>query len=76
MIGDPAYDPWPLIEQTQHHTLTERFAIAADILGESRQRLQAWALARTVEAALWQLSQSNDGTPEIATARELAELLD
>ncbi|MFD8492941.1 aminoglycoside phosphotransferase family protein [Amycolatopsis sp. NPDC059657] len=76
MIGDPAYDPWPLIDQTEDdHGLADRFTIAAEILGETPQRLTAWALARTVESALWCVSEDEDGTEDMRTARELADLL-
>ncbi|WP_370949959.1 aminoglycoside phosphotransferase family protein [Amycolatopsis sp. cg5] len=77
MTGDPAYDPWPLIEQTEAHTLADRFTIAAATLGENPERLKAWALARTVESALWCVSEDDldDAADEMDTARELADLL-
>ncbi|MBB1251896.1 phosphotransferase [Streptomyces sp. OF3] len=54
MVGDPAYDPWPLIEQmATDRPLGERFAVVADACGQPRDRLAAWALARTVEYAWW-----------------------
>jgi streptomycin 6-kinase len=61
MIGDPGYDPWPLVAQIDEpfahadplRVLTERFALVADVVGEDVRRLAAWALAREVESALW-----------------------
>ncbi|GAA4840727.1 aminoglycoside phosphotransferase family protein [Kitasatospora terrestris] len=60
LIGDPAYDPWPLIEQvddpfdhgSSSRVLGRRLALVADTLGEQPQRLAAWAVARRVETAL------------------------
>ena len=61
MIGDPGYDPWPLVAQIDDpfahsdplRVLAERFALVADVVGEDVRRLAAWALAREVESALW-----------------------
>lgn len=61
MIGDPGYDPWPLLAQIDEPfaysdplgVLAERFALVGDVVGEDVRRLAAWALAREVESALW-----------------------
>ncbi|GGL12697.1 hydroxyurea phosphotransferase [Sphaerisporangium melleum] len=61
MVGDPAYDPWPLVEQIDdpfrhpvpRPVLAARCALVAGALGEDARRLQAWAVARGVEMALW-----------------------
>lgn len=61
MAGDPAYDPWPLIEQIDDpfahadpaKTLRQRINLVADALGEDPQRIVSWAVARRVETALW-----------------------
>jgi streptomycin 6-kinase len=61
MIGDPGYDPWPLLAQIDEpfahpdplRVLAERFALVGDVVGEDVRRLVAWALAREVESALW-----------------------
>jgi streptomycin 6-kinase len=61
MIGDPGYDPWPLLAQIDEPfahpdplcVLAERFTLVADVVGEDVRRLAAWALAREVESALW-----------------------
>lgn len=76
MIGDPAYDPWPLLEQVDdpfahpepRRVLAERSALLAGALGEDVRRLQAWAVARRVETALWAVDQ---GRP-----RSGAEIMD
>ncbi|GAA1218748.1 streptomycin 6-kinase [Kitasatospora nipponensis] len=67
MVGDPGYDPWPLLEQLDDpfahadpvRVLTERFALLADALDEDVRRLQAWAVARRVESALWMLEHGD-----------------
>lgn len=81
MIGDPAYDPWPLIEQiddpfkrsSPERALTERFAIIADAVGEARDRLLAWAVARQTETALW--LADDDKLPDAMAAMQKARLL-
>jgi streptomycin 6-kinase len=67
MVGDPGFDPWPLLVQVDdpfrypdpRRVVAERFALVADILGEDPRRLVAWALARTVELALWEVEHGN-----------------
>lgn len=61
MIGDPGYDPWPLLAQIDdpfghpnpRRVLAERFALVGEVLGEDVRRLMAWAFAREAESALW-----------------------
>ncbi|NYI07827.1 aminoglycoside phosphotransferase family protein [Allostreptomyces psammosilenae] len=84
MIGDPGYDPWPLLEQVDdpfahadpRRVLTERFALLAPVLGEEARRLQAWAAARRVESALWAAEHGESAFAEesMAKARLLADL--
>ena len=84
MVGDPAYDPWPLIEQIddpfEHDdpapVLRERFALVADVLGADPHRLQAWAAARDIENALWCVEHDEpDGAVEaMESGRLLAGL--
>ncbi|MBB1245026.1 phosphotransferase [Streptomyces durbertensis] len=70
MAGDPAYDPWPLVEQTApDRPLGERFAVVAESCGQSVDRLAAWALARTVEYAWW--AADHDDVEECAHALAL-----
>lgn len=85
MTGDPAFDPWPLIEQIgdpfatadPRHTLAHRTALVADELGEDPARLRAWAVARHVEYALWSVDEDDTLTRSIQLleqARVLADL--
>ncbi|GCD33320.1 hydroxyurea phosphotransferase [Streptomyces chrestomyceticus JCM 4735] len=84
MVGDPGYDPWPLLEQIDdpfgyddpRPVLRERFTLVADALDEPPARLLAWATARTVENALWCAGQGDvqDGAEELEVAAVLAGL--
>ncbi|MET8155728.1 aminoglycoside phosphotransferase family protein [Sphaerisporangium sp. NPDC005289] len=84
MIGDPGYDPWPLVEQIDDpfahsdapRVTGERFALVAGALGEDTRRLQAWAVARRVETALWAVEHGvQDGASRVMrTVRILADL--
>ncbi|GAA2781232.1 aminoglycoside phosphotransferase family protein [Saccharopolyspora taberi] len=84
MVGDPAYDPWPLVEQIDdpfehddpEQVLRNRFALVADVLGEDPRRLQAWAAARDIENALWCVEHGEaDGAVEaMESGRLLADL--
>ncbi|MFH8346574.1 aminoglycoside phosphotransferase family protein [Streptomyces sp. NPDC018045] len=84
MVGDPGYDPWPLLEQIDdpfeyddpRPVLRERFTLVADALGEDPARLLAWAAARTVENALWCAAHDaiEDGAEELEVAAVLAAL--
>ncbi|GAB7029804.1 aminoglycoside phosphotransferase family protein [Streptomyces sp. NPDC021749] len=61
MVGDPAYDPAPLLLQIDdpfayadpRPVLRERYAQVAEALDEEPERLLAWSVARGVESALW-----------------------
>ncbi|GAB1640363.1 aminoglycoside phosphotransferase family protein [Krasilnikovia sp. MM14-A1259] len=82
MVGDPAYDPWPLLEQIDDPfgrddavaVLRERVALLADELELSAERIAQWAVARRVEAALWTAAHGDvpDGATDMARARILA----
>ena len=82
MVGDPAYDPWPLIEQIDDpvrgpfSTLVERTQLVADAVGEDRRRIAAWAVARRVEAALWDAAHGaiDSAAETMARVRVLARL--
>ena len=84
MIGDPGYDPWPLVEQIDDpfshaeplHVLGERFALIADRLEDEPARLAAWAVARRVETALWlaSLDRQADAAGVMAEAAVLARI--
>jgi streptomycin 6-kinase len=68
MVGDLAYDLWPLLEQVGDPfrgacpvgQLAERTALVAGELGLDPARIAAWGLARTVESALWLWAESGD----------------
>ncbi|MFF3159495.1 aminoglycoside phosphotransferase family protein [Streptomyces sp. NPDC057910] len=85
MIGDPGYDPWPLLEEIDdpfahtepHRVLAGRFALMADALGEDVGRLQAWGIARRVETALYVANDGNipGALGVMGEARVLADLL-
>jgi streptomycin 6-kinase len=61
MIGDPGYDPWPLLEQVDDpfahpdpaRVLRSRLELMSDELGVGTDRIIGWAVARRVETALW-----------------------
>ncbi|MFE6774866.1 aminoglycoside phosphotransferase family protein [Streptomyces sp. NPDC057702] len=82
MVGDPGYDPWPLLTQLDDPfeyadpgaVLAHRYALFADAVGEDPRRLLAWSMARAVESALWfaAMGEVADGAEEMAQARTLA----
>ncbi|MFI9045343.1 aminoglycoside phosphotransferase family protein [Streptomyces sp. NPDC053427] len=84
MVGDPAYDPWPLLMQIDdpfahpdpRPVLRERYALVAEALDEDPARLLAWSVARAVEGALWSADHDDvaGGAEELTQARVLAEL--
>lgn len=59
--GDPAYDPWPLLEQVGEpwrtpdpvRTLRDRLRLVADRAALDPAAAAGWALARATESALW-----------------------
>lgn len=74
MPGDPACDPWPLVEQTESPLGSpERFELVAGVLGESPERLGARAVAHSVEYALWPAEHGDlRGGGAMADAKALA----
>ncbi|HEV2087746.1 MAG TPA: aminoglycoside phosphotransferase family protein [Cryptosporangiaceae bacterium] len=84
MLGDPGYDPAPLLSQLDPpwgtagsaQALRHRFTLFADLVGEPVERLLAWAFARAVESAVWRASEGElaDGVAEMAEAAVLADL--
>jgi len=81
MIGDPAYDLWPLLAQVDqpfsapdplalmHH----RVQHAAQVLQIPALRICEWALARTIEALLWQLETFTDPARRTAAVGDLRQ---
>ena len=82
MVGDAAYDPWPLVDQiadwTASHDLLTRTRFFADLVDIPAERVLAWGLARSVESALWDVDQGRLGRGEetMGSARTLARLLE
>jgi streptomycin 6-kinase len=82
MVGDPAYDPWPLLEQIddpfQHPrpVLRDRVRLLAGELDLDAQRIVDWAIARRVETALWAAHHDDvpGGAHVMSEARALADL--
>ncbi len=85
VIGDPAYDCWPLIDQIAdpyaaadpRRALRDRIAVLSAELGLDPARVTAWCVARKVEAALWHAHHGRepDGARELAHTAHLAALL-
>ncbi|MBV1851299.1 aminoglycoside phosphotransferase family protein [Catellatospora tritici] len=84
MAGDPAYDPWPLLQQVDDPfadpdpaaVLAARRDLLAAELSLDPERIVRWAVARRVETALW-LAHHGDvpgGAAVMGEARTLAEL--
>ena len=78
MVGDPAYDPLPLVcqvgEPVADDDLLPRFQLVADVVDEPVDRMLAWSVARTVEAALWHVARNEDPSSSMALARRFADL--
>jgi streptomycin 6-kinase len=84
MIGDPAYDPWPLLEQIDdpfahpdpRSVLRRRVQLLADELSLPADRIVQWSVARRVESALWAAHHGNvsGGVAVLGEARVLTEL--
>jgi streptomycin 6-kinase len=84
MVGDPAYDPWPLLEQIDEpfagpdpvRVLRARVDLLADELSLDRQRIVLWSIARRVETALWAAHHGDvaGGGAVLREARVLADL--
>jgi streptomycin 6-kinase len=84
MYGDPAFDPWPLIQQTDdpfarpepHRVLARRTALVADALGVDLARMRAWCVARLVEFLLWSVDGDGDLTEGARLAGQVRILAD
>jgi streptomycin 6-kinase len=81
MVGDAAYDPWPLLQQIDNPfsyafpapQLRNRATTLAHELDLPAERIVAWAVARTVEAALW--SAHHNDIPSGADVMTQAHIL-
>lgn len=67
-VGDPAYDPWPLLAQLSDPfrepspvaELRARTRVVCAVVEMDPDRVAAWALARTCGSALWRVSERGD----------------
>lgn len=85
MVGDPSYDLCPLLLHVDNPftddqpatVLPHRVSLISKIVEEPADRLIAWSLARTVEAALWFASRTEvkAGAEKMAEAATLARLI-
>jgi streptomycin 6-kinase len=85
MVGDPAYDPWPLVAQLDWPfrsanaawVVSERIRRLADLLDLTPARIAAWGIARDVEGGLWAAEDNNaaDGAKWIRSATIIAPML-
>lgn len=69
MVGDAAYDPSQLVNQLEGAS----YEHAAELLDLPADRIRAWGVARSVEAALWDISEGRPA--DLETARALARFL-
>ncbi|WP_432070396.1 aminoglycoside phosphotransferase family protein [Streptomyces sp. AA1529] len=84
MTGDPAFDPWPLLEQVDdpfahsdpHRVLRHRTALLAEALGEDADRIRAWSVARHVEYVLWSVDEDENLENSITLLRQARILAD
>jgi streptomycin 6-kinase len=82
MVGDPAYDPWPLLEQVDDpflhppHVLRDRIRLLAEELDLDAQRIVDWSIARRVETALWAAHHDDvaGGAHVMSEARALGDV--
>jgi streptomycin 6-kinase len=81
MVGDAAYDPWPLVDQIDDWTATPDLRARARFFGGlvdvPYERILAWGVARCVEAALWNVDEGRpaEGERAMGAARVVAALL-
>jgi streptomycin 6-kinase len=84
MVGDPAYDPWPLLGQVDDPfdrdeaapVVRDRIALLADELGVPSDRIAAFCVARAVEYALYEAHHGRvpDGASAMLSARTIEAL--
>lgn len=84
MVGDPGYDVLPLASEMDEapdgrprpEVLRRHFELVASTVDEPRERLLAWATARTIEAALWHtsLNEHDEALESMDWARAFADL--
>lgn len=81
MVGDAAYDPWPLVDQIDDRGANQgvlgRARFFAELVDVPAERILAWGVARSVESALWDVDEGRlaHGHSAMRRAREVAGLL-
>ena len=70
MVGDAAYDPSQLVTQLAGMSIRARFGYFAGLVDVPAERMLAWGVARSVEGALWEVSEGR--AADLRTARDLA----
>ena len=84
-LGDPAFDPWPLLSQVGEPfaednpggVLRVRLRALCAAAGLEPDRVAAWSMARACESALWRMAVGGDrdgALEELAQARTWARL--
>ncbi|MPV35754.1 aminoglycoside phosphotransferase family protein [Georgenia subflava] len=74
MVGDPDFDPWPLLSQVAEPFRAEspvallrgRTRVVCAAAGLDPGRVAAWAMARAAESALWRAAEQGDRTGALA----------
>ena len=74
LVGDPAYDLWPLIAQLGDTPLAERIGLAARFSGLDERRLARWGFARTGLDVSWALEDGLDAEAQATALREWSAL--
>ncbi|SCK41637.1 aminoglycoside phosphotransferase family protein [Streptomyces sp. WMMB 322] len=82
MYGDPAFDPWPLIQQIDdpfghpdpQRVLARRTALVADATGTDVTRVRAWAVARLVDFLLYHLDGDGDLSDSVRMSEQVRAL--
>jgi len=84
LVGDPAFDPWPLLSQVDDPfalpdpvaALRDRTAVVAAESGLDAGRIAAWGLARAVQSAFWDAKRGRwaQAQAELDRARTWAAL--
>jgi streptomycin 6-kinase len=85
MVGDPAYDPWPLVAQLDWpfrrsdaaQVVRDRIRRLAERLDLAPERIAAWGIGRDVEGGLWAAEDGHaaDGAKWIRSATIVAPML-
>ncbi len=76
VVGDPGYDVGPLLLNALAADLARqadrRLGVLAEVLGQDRDRLQAWGYVRACLSRSW---SAQDGTPPLPGVEQLEQVL-